>query len=207
MDAALELVRAGPASRSLVLALDDGTSAWDAADGRIARVVQRVVGNLVDVDVRLDALGVPVDDGLDLPDAVALRPFDPLCIGARQRLLAADAGDPCVVGSQRPLERLDLADVTAAIGVALPEVRPFLDRLLRNGDHLGALEPEPVALDEPVACLVGLLEEELRIELDDRDVEAELAEDHVHEHGGLPLPGTRQAHAIAELLVGPEQRL
>src|SRR3954467_10297309 len=92
MDAALELVRAGPASRSLVLALDDGASARDAADGRIARVVQRVVGNLVDVDVRLHALGVPVHDGLDLPDAVALRPFDPLCIGARQRLLAADAG-------------------------------------------------------------------------------------------------------------------
>src|SRR4051794_19254012 len=207
MDAALELVRAGPAARSLVLALDDGTGARDAADGRIARVVQRVVGNLVDLDVRLDAFGVPVDYGLNLPDAVALRPFDPLRVGACQRLLAADAGDPRVVGSQRPLERLDLANVATAVGVLLPEVRPFLDGLLRDGDHLGALEPEPVALDEAVARLVGLLEEELRVELDDRDVEAELAEDHVHEHRRLPLPGTRQAHAVAELLVGPEQRL
>src|SRR5258705_672869 len=165
VDAALELVRAGPASRSLVLAFDDGAGARDATDGRIACVVQRVVGNLVDVDVRLDALRVPVDDGLDLPDAVPLRPFDPLCVGARQRLLAADAGDPRVVGSQRTLERLDLADVTAAIGVGLPEVRPFLDRLLRDGDHLGALEPEPGALDEPGACLLGLLAEELPVEL------------------------------------------
>src|SRR4051812_45668957 len=154
MDAALELVRAGPAARSLVLALDDGTGARDAADGRIARVVQRVVGNLVDLDVRLDAFGVPVDYGLNLPDAVALRPFDPLRVGACQRLLAADAGDPRVVGSQRPLERLDLADGGTPVGGGLPQVRPFLARLLGDSDHLGAREPEPVALGEPIAGLL-----------------------------------------------------
>jgi hypothetical protein len=75
------------------------------------------------MDVRLDALRVPVHDGLDLPDAVALRPLDALCICARQRLFATDAGDPGVIRSERALERLDLADVTAAIGVAFPQVR------------------------------------------------------------------------------------
>ena len=45
---------------------------------RIARVVQRVVGNLVDVDVGPDALLVPVGERVDLPDAVALRPLDRL---------------------------------------------------------------------------------------------------------------------------------
>src|SRR5256885_8261721 len=162
MDAALELVRPGPPSCTFVLAHEDGTRAGDAADRRIARVVQRVVGNLVHMDVRLDALRAPIHERLDLPDAVALRPLDPLCIRAGQRLLAADAGDPGVVRRERALERLDLADVTATVGVALPEVRALRDRLLRDGDDLGALEREPVALDEAVARLVGLPGEPLR---------------------------------------------
>src|SRR5207249_212130 len=68
VDAALELVRAGPASRALVLAADDGTRARNAADRGIALIVQRVVRNLVHVDVGLHTLGIPVDDGLDFPD-------------------------------------------------------------------------------------------------------------------------------------------
>src|ERR1041385_3370184 len=115
VDAALELVRPRPAPRTLVLVREDGTRARDAADRRIARVVQRVVGDLVDVDVGLDALRVPVDDGLDLPDAVALGPLDALRVGARQRLLPADARDPGVVRRERALVRLDLADVAAAV--------------------------------------------------------------------------------------------
>src|SRR5438132_6900484 len=74
VDAALELVRAGPAAGALVLAGDDRPRAGDAADRRVAPVVQGVVRNLVHVDVGLHALRVPVDDGLDLPYAVALRP-------------------------------------------------------------------------------------------------------------------------------------
>src|SRR6476620_1229234 len=94
MDAAFELVRPGPPPGTFVLACENGSRAGDAADRRIARVVQRVVGNLVHVDVRLEALRVPVHDRLDLPDAVALRPLDALRVGPRQRLLAANAGDP-----------------------------------------------------------------------------------------------------------------
>src|SRR5438552_3265438 len=91
---------------------------------------------------------------------------------------------------------------------ARPASRAFvLARLLRDGDHFGALEREPVALDEAVARLVRLLEEELRVELDDRDVQAELADDHVHENGRLALPRARQAHAVPELLVGPDERV
>src|SRR2546425_936771 len=177
VDAALELVRAGPAPRPLVLILLDGTRARNAPDRRIARIVQRVVRDLVHDYVRLQASGIPVHDRMDLPDAVPFRPLDPLRICTRERLLAPDAGNPGIVGSQRTLERLDLADVAAAIRVALPEVRALLDRLVRDGDDLGALEPEAVALDETVPRLIGLPEEELRIELDDRDVEPELAED------------------------------
>src|ERR1700730_13793347 len=123
MDPALELVRPRPPSGAFVLADEDGTRAGHAADRRIARVVQRVVRNLVYVDVRLDALRVPVHHGLDLPHPVTVRPLDALCICAGQCLLPPDAGDPGVVRRERALERLDLADVAAAVGLALPQVR------------------------------------------------------------------------------------
>src|ERR687898_3064399 len=121
VDAAFELVAAGPAAGAFVLARDDGTRARNAADRRIARVVQRVVRNLVHVDVGLDALRVPVDDRLHLPDAVSLRPLDLLGVRACGRLLAPDAGDPCVITGERSFERLDLTDVTAAVRLALPQ--------------------------------------------------------------------------------------
>src|SRR5215212_8921261 len=173
MDSTFDLVRARPAAGALVLVRHDRARARDAADRRVADVVQRVVRNLVYVHVRLHALRVPVDERLDLPDAVALRPLDAPRVLPRQRLLAADPGDPGVVGRERALERLNLAKVAAAVGIALPEVRPLLRMLLRDREHRRANQVEPVALDETVARLVRLLEEELRVELDHRDLEPE----------------------------------
>src|SRR5438105_15704545 len=121
VDTALELVRAGPAARTLVLARPDGARAGNAPDGRIAPIVERVVRDLVDVDVGVDALGVPVGERLDLPDPVALAPLHLLRAGAGRALLAPDAGDPGVVAGEGPLERLDLPDRAATIRIGLPE--------------------------------------------------------------------------------------
>src|SRR5712691_11054258 len=132
VDAAFELVAPGPAPGAFVLAGNDGTRAGNAADRRIALVVQRVVWNLVDMDVRLDALRVPVDDGLHLPDAVPVRPLDLLRLGAGRRLAAPDPRDPRVIAGKRALERLDLADVAAAIRLGLPEPVGRIDRPERS---------------------------------------------------------------------------
>ena len=72
--------------------------------------------------------------------------------------------------------------------------------------HRRREQVQPVALDEPVAGLVGLAEEELRVELDHRQVEAELG-DHVHEHRRLLLPRAREAQLVAVLLVDPDEEL
>src|SRR5262245_15743852 len=199
VDPALELAAAGPAAGPLVLARDNRSGAGNAADRRVAAIVQRVVRDLVDVDVGLHAFGVPIDDRLHLPDAVAFGPFDLLRAGAAQRLLPADPGHPGVVGRERALERLDLSDLAAAVRVRLPQA---IGRVVRpNGPQLQA-----VALDQAVTRLVGLRKEDERVELDDRNVELQLA-DHVDQHGRLALPGTGEAHAVAELLVGPAEHL
>src|SRR5215218_4648666 len=111
VDPALELVRSGPATRPFIAVTGDGTRARNAADRGIALVVQRVVRNLVHIDVGLDALRVPVDERLHLPDAVALRPLDLLRARAGCALLAPDARDPGVVLAERALQRLDLPDL------------------------------------------------------------------------------------------------
>src|SRR5881275_1408684 len=106
MDAALELVGAGPAAGALLFLGRDRPRARDAPDRAEADVVKRVVGNLVDLDVGPDALLVPVGERVQLPDLVALRPLHLRRGRAARRLVAADAGDPAVVGLERLQQRL-----------------------------------------------------------------------------------------------------
>src|SRR6187200_2687831 len=70
MNPALELVRPGPATCPLLLVGGDRPGAGNAADRAVTRLVQRVEGNLVHLDVGPDALLVPVRERMDLPDGV-----------------------------------------------------------------------------------------------------------------------------------------
>src|SRR3982751_902879 len=89
-------------------------------------------------------------------------------------------------------------------GLPFPEVRALAAVLPGHGAHVRRDQLEAVALDQRVSCLVRLTEEELRVELDDRDVEAELR-DHVDEHRRLLLPRTGQAELVAKLAVCPAE--
>src|SRR2546429_8050408 len=154
VNATFELVRAGPAAGALLLVGRGRPGAGNAADRAIARLVQRVVRNLVDLDVGPDALLVPVGERVELPDAVAIRPLQLRRRRAARGLVAADARDPGLIWSERREQRLHLADVAAAIGIRLPEVRALALVLLGDGDHLRGLQRQPVALDQTVARLV-----------------------------------------------------
>src|SRR2546423_2490281 len=124
VNAAFELLGAGPPARSLALPRLHGPRARDAPDRRVPGVVKRVVRDLVDVDVGLDALRVPVDERLDLPDAVPLAPLDASRAGPGGRLLAADAGDPGVVAGECAFERLGPPGGAAPVPPRLPETGP-----------------------------------------------------------------------------------
>src|SRR5262249_18234209 len=94
MKAAFQLVGAGPAASAFLLVRRDRPRAGDAADRAIAAVVERVVRNLVDRDVRPDPLLVPAGERVDLPDAVALRPDHRRSVRAARGLITADAAEP-----------------------------------------------------------------------------------------------------------------
>src|SRR3954452_7857933 len=151
VDAALQLVRARPAPRALLLVGPDRPGAGDAPDRPVPGVVQRVEGDLVDRNIGPDSLFVPVGERVQLPDVVPLGPLDLRRARTARRLVPTDARYPRVVRLKRAHERLDLADVAEAVGIALPEVRPLLAVLLGDRDHLRPDQVDAVALDEPVA--------------------------------------------------------
>src|SRR2546423_11518756 len=97
VNAALQLVGAGPAAGPLLLVGRRRPRAGDAPDRAVAALVQRVVRDLVDLDVGPDAFLVPVGERVELPDAVALRPLQLRRRRSARRLVSADAGDPALI--------------------------------------------------------------------------------------------------------------
>src|SRR5437667_5207113 len=150
MDAALELVGAGPPARALFLVGADRSGARNAPERAVADVVQRVVRNLIHLNVRPNTLFVTAGKRMDLPDAVALGPFELRGVGPARRLVAPDPGDPGVVRLERTQQRLDLPDVAAAVGIALPEVRALGAVLLGDRRDLRPEARQAVALAQPL---------------------------------------------------------
>src|SRR3989442_1735312 len=132
MNAALELVRAGPPAGALLLVGTGRPGARNATDRPVPHVVERVVRNFVVTDVTPDIGFCPLGKRLNLPDAVPLGALDLPRAGPRRGLLAPNSGHPRGVRAQHLDQRLDLADVAAPVGVRLPEVRPLVLVLLGN---------------------------------------------------------------------------
>src|SRR6266850_483280 len=108
-----------PAPGANVFARDGGAGAGRAADGTVALVVQRVVGHLEGADVFPYLALAPVGKWIDLDDTPRGIVFLQLELGTRDGLLAALAGDPGFLAFERALERLDLADMAAALAQLL----------------------------------------------------------------------------------------
>src|SRR5918994_4263295 len=134
VQSALGLLEPGPAARPGVLADGRLPGAVGAADRRVALVVQRVVGDVVLVDVGPDLLLRPIGEWVQLPEPEAPVPAELRRPSARLGVRAANAGDPQIDGGEGGAHRLDLADSAARIGVSSPELVPVEARLLLERD-------------------------------------------------------------------------
>src|SRR2546428_6304565 len=106
----LSLLLPPPAAGALVLAGDGGARAGFAADRGVPALVQRVIWEVVLVDVRPDLVLGPRGQRRDLCQALVLGVGrDDWSRRARRSLLAAQAGDPRVVTMQRSRQRPRLA--------------------------------------------------------------------------------------------------
>src|SRR5215831_9256775 len=118
MNAALRLAGSCPPAAARVRAGLDADRAGRAADRRVAVVDQRVHQHALLGDEVVHLLLRPADDRVDLHHLPPVVPLHDLGLAAVAGLVPAHPGDPGVVVGQRPLQRLDLAQVAAQVGVA-----------------------------------------------------------------------------------------
>ena len=101
MNAAFHFLEAGPSTRTFVLARGRFVGARHAADGFIALILQRIVGDFVGLDVSPDVLTLPSSHGVEFDDVTPrLRvehvKFEDADASSAIGLLFAQAGDPAV---------------------------------------------------------------------------------------------------------------
>src|ERR1700730_4161195 len=94
MQSALRFVEPRPASGARIFSRPHTSRAMGASNAGIAAIVQRIVGQVVVMDVTPDFCGGPIDERVDL-DQMKLRvPLHFESAGARRGLIATDAGHP-----------------------------------------------------------------------------------------------------------------
>src|SRR5262245_39900382 len=133
MQAALRLLAAAPAARARRLPGADRAGAGPAADGGVAALVQPVVGDVLGPHVVPDLFAGPAHERVDLHQAETGIGLDGRGLGAVGGLVAPDGGDPGLVAAEGLAQRLDLAQLAAAVGLALPEPFALGGGLLGHG--------------------------------------------------------------------------
>src|SRR6266566_217166 len=117
----LGLAHAAPAAGPLRLAGPRGARARPAPDAGEPLVEQRVVGDLFLADVAPHVLTRPAREREDLHDGVAvhLMVFEHVHRGSGFALVAPHRADPSIEAGESALQRLDLTDPAAAVGIGL----------------------------------------------------------------------------------------
>src|SRR6266576_219672 len=117
----LGLAHAAPTAGPLRLARSRGARARPASDAGEALVEERMVGDRFLADVAPHVVARPAREREDLHDGVAvhLMAFEHVHCGTRVALVAPHGADPGVESCQGTLQRLDLADPAATVGIGL----------------------------------------------------------------------------------------
>src|SRR5437773_8214569 len=182
MQAALGLREAGPATRAGIFTRLDGAGAVCASDGRVSLIVQRVVGNVMPLDIGPDILRRPTRQGIEFDQFKLRVPVDDLRSRATRGLFATNAGDPGLIRLQGPRQGGDFSLVTALVRLPLPQLVAELSALLLRREHgLHLDRRDAVFLHESIAGGIGLRKQKVRVEIEDRSKRIE-AMDHVNQH-------------------------
>ena len=157
-----------PATGAEVFADGDRARARRAADAREEAVVERVVRDVVHVEVVPDVGPAPVGERAELAAAGVVGRLE-LDLGALARLLAAQARDPRRAAGEHAAERLDLAHRAAR----LPQLDALPHRVLAvaadEGDH--RLVHRAIALDANVVALADVVDQQQRLAVQHAGVE------------------------------------
>jgi hypothetical protein len=112
MKPAFNFVGPRPASGSRIFPGTDRAGARLATDARILPVMQRIVRNLMIMNISPDLFGVPESQGIQLEQPKPLIPLHHLRMGTGGGLFTPDSGDPSLVVFQHFFQRLNFAELT-----------------------------------------------------------------------------------------------
>jgi len=102
-----------------------------AADAGVISVVQRIVGNLILLDVVPNHRRAPIGDGVDFVESKFCVPLDLARRGAVGRLIAANGCGPRAEPGELAAKRLDLSKIAALVRIAGPECRTMSEFLAK----------------------------------------------------------------------------
>jgi hypothetical protein len=135
-----------------------------APDTGVALVMERIVGDVVRPDVVPYLLPIPVSERIDLKQSELGIPVELPRVGAGRGLVATDTRDPGIELAEFLSERLDFADAAALVGLAAPEGRTELPRLLLGRKpRLGALHLDVITTLDIVDQRIGFGKQEVSI--------------------------------------------
>ncbi len=171
MDAAFDLVPAGPAAAPGVFTGGNLAGAGGAADRGIACVHQRVARQIVHDEPGFDLACVPVDKRVDLEAALGIRgvQLEAREVGAGARLERLASREAGVETAERLSQRADLADFAAAVGIEGP-AQPGLvacgqiGRIRREDAQVGEAQPlyQCVTISQRLGEMLARVEEQHR---------------------------------------------
>jgi hypothetical protein len=118
----------------------DRAGAWRAADARVAAVVQRVVGHRAGPQVGPYLVARPVGQRIEFREAMPLVELLDGGVAARERLVAAQPGDPGALAHERARERRRLAQraaVLAQVQARVEGVRAVRSHVRLDGERIG----------------------------------------------------------------------
>src|SRR5512134_3700977 len=118
MKPAFGFLAALPPPGARVVPRHDRPGAMRAADARIIVVMQWVVGNFINFDVRPHIGPRPADQWIDLHQLEGAIPLDRLGVRSGGRLVTSDARDPSIESLEDTPERLHFPELTAQIRIA-----------------------------------------------------------------------------------------
>ena len=186
MNSAFGFLEAKPTPVPFLRTLRDRAGARHTAQTGVAMIVQRVVREVVFSQIVPDVLAGPGRKRVQFDDLVGLVPVDDAGEGPSEGLVATDACDPGAAVCQKSPQWLYLPQVTAQVGVPIPEILAKLLGLgLERKTRVNFLERNAQPRFELVAELQSFGKEQVGLQIEDGDVGPDLrGKVHKHNPGG-----------------------
>ena len=106
-----------PATGAKIFPRPDRPGTGRTTDAHEAFIVERIIGNILLVDIGTHLLAIPVKERVIFEDPIGLIPLDDLMVATFGRMFGAQTGDPNLLSVQRTFQRFYLTDMATFFSI------------------------------------------------------------------------------------------